>query len=506
LESLVVARGPTRRDDARWLFEWKLAHAEEGYRVQILLGWARAEEESLGDPKSALEIYRRVLLLDDDDADALTATSRLALTLGDVEGALSALTVRRDRSEGGARATLDLEIAKILLDATNRYNDALACVRGALDAMPTDAGAIGLAARLLAIPSTSASIVEALDRAIEASDDPESRARILSTLLEGPKDAAPGDARLRWYDRLLDLHEQRAETEAEIALIARAANELPLSEAIWDRAERIARTVQRPDEVATLYERALYGSLAKSDAMALAQRAVAFYEEWFDAPARIVTILERVLDIDPTAEWAFDRLKLLFDAAERWDDLFALFDRALEAVRGPRRVELLEDAAQIAKDFAGRPDRATGYLEQLLVIHPNDARLSASLERLYERQSRHRELVALLSARAPTLAAAEAHATRARIASLWVDDLKDPAAALGVVEEILDLDASAQPQAVTALLERILGAAPLGLEMPAAATVPPRGSEPPPKSRRASTLSLRRRSGRRAFGSALRPS
>ena len=124
-----------------------------------------------------------------------------------------------------------------------------------------------------------------------------------------------------------------------------------------------------------------------------------------------------MVEIDATDAWGFDRLKLIFDSSERWDDLFALYDRAIAAASGGRRIELLEDAAQVAKDFANRSERAIGYLEQLIALRP-DARLATSLERLYERHGRHRELVWLLYTRIPQLGAREAQAARARIAGI----------------------------------------------------------------------------------------
>ena len=109
-------------------------------------------------------------------------------------------------------------------------------------------------------------------------------------------------------------------------------------------------------------------------------------------------ILDRVVSVDPGG-WAFDRLKLLYDATERWDDLFVLYDRVLATdLDDSRRVDLLADAAQIAKDFAKNADRAMRYLEALLLKKPKNDRLIASLERLYERHGRHRELVGLLEA------------------------------------------------------------------------------------------------------------
>ena len=294
-----------------------------------------------------------------------------------------------------------------------------------------------------------------------AAEDADVRAQILTCLLDAAGEGE-GDEREKWYTRLLDLYQEAGKTELALATVVRAATELPTVDAMWDRAEELARTLRRPDEVATVYQTVLAQSLAQEQGLALGERAVAFFEEWFEDQARTVGILERVLEIDPTAEWAFDRLKLLFNAAERWDDLFTLFDRALPAADRAKKIEILEDAAQVAKDFADRPDRAIGYLEQLLVAKPNDARLSASLERLYERQGRHRELVQLLGVRLPQLARKDAQKTRERVARLYIDELGEPGAALTTIEELLATATESQVAAesdgidVCALLERIL--------------------------------------------------
>ncbi len=192
----------------------------------------------------------------------------------------------------------------------------------------------------------------------------------------------------------------------------------------------------------------------------------------------MIRILERMVEIDATDAWAFDRLKLIFDASERWDELFALYDRAIAVASGARRVELLEDAAQVAKDFASRSERAIGYLEQLIALRP-DARLATSLERLYERHGRHRELVWLLYARIPHLGPREGQAIRARIIGILLGELGDAASALAVVEELI---AKGGDEAIDlpTLLERILAVAPPTAEVRESILPPPEASSDRP--------------------------
>ena len=181
-----------------------------------------------------------------------------------------------------------------------------------------------------------------------------------------------------------------------------------------------------------------------------------------------------------------------------WDDLFALYDRAAASSDKERRLELLEEAAQIAKDFANHSTRAIGYLEQLLELKPGNVRLSAALERLYERHGCHRELIGLLGNRLPQLSLEDGQRERARIAALWLNELGDASSALIVIEDILahwigddePLAPSVPPMRntggsippppppaidVTDLLERVLAVAPKAAEVRESVMPPPDG-------------------------------
>jgi tetratricopeptide (TPR) repeat protein len=503
---------PARRADRRWLLEWRAEHAPEDDRVARLLEWAREEESTFSDPVHALGLHRRVLALDAEHDESLSAVARLALATGDTEAALTALAARRDRAEGPAKIAVEMEIAQVLLSRTTRWADAMASLRNVLAESPGDPTARALATQLLAHRATRADTITMLEQACDATEDPEARAQMLGRLLDAPADADDASARQRWFERLADLQREQSGPEKALATVVRAARELPDVPALWDRAEELARTLSRADEVAALYEEVLGRALNREQALAIGERAVPFYEEWFEDSGRVVRILERVLEIDPTADWAFDRLKLLLDSAERWDDLFALYDRALEAADKRKRIALLEDAAQTAKDFADRPDRAIDYLEQLHELKPGDGKLASSLERLYERQGRHQNLVTLLTARLPSLKREEASRTRARVAALWLDELGDAGAALEAVEPLLGASdgggsANGANEDVWGLLERILAAAPPTPE-PRRTVPPPSGSEPPPprskRSRKSEPPSTARGSVRQRSAALLR--
>lgn len=233
----------------------------------------------------------------------------------------------------------------------------------------------------------------------------------------------------------------------------------PTNDASWDAAESSARALQRPDEVIERYREALARTDAPGLASKLGERALAFLEEWSGDSAARAAVLDAVLRADPGGLWAFERLTMLYTVDERWDDLLSLYDRTLDATPeadAPRRRALLLEASNVAREFAAQPDRAARYLEALFALDPTEPQTARALERLYERQGRHRDLIALWSARLAHLAAPAARAQRARIAALYLDALHDPAGALQTATAMLD--AGGDRAEAWAVLERLGGA------------------------------------------------
>ncbi len=480
-EMLDTPKAGLEKSTRRWLAEWKVGRALEDAKATALLSWGDVEENVLGDARRALDVYRRALSLDPQNVDATAAIARLSIAQGDVEGAVVALVAQRELLEGSAKSGVELELATILLERQDRAQEAMAYVADVVERSPGDARALGLAARLLGQRETRTRAVEVLERALDGAEDPQAKASILEKLV-GSDVAVAEDTRFEWYKRLIALRKESGKNAEAFAAVLAAARAMPTRMTLWDEAEELARQLESPDPVAELYEHALSVVEDRAQAMEFGQRAVAFYEEWYEASDRVVTILKRVLEIDPSDLWAFDRLKLVFDAGERWNDLFELYDRAIAAAADDAtKVQLLEDVAQIAKDFANSADRSISYFEQLLALKPGNVRLSAALERLYEKNARPRELIALLSSRIADLDPVAAQEARAKIAKIWLDDVGDATSALSVVEDIVvraqDAETKDAKVDVIALLERTLAVAPIQAEAASAESL-----QPPPRS------------------------
>jgi golgin subfamily B member 1 len=460
-EDFLAARGAARAADRRWLFGFRAARASEADRVQILVAWAEAEEQSLGDPEAAAELYERVIAIDPEHDAALAARARILLVRGDAEGAVSLLLQRRDRAEGAARAEQDLALATLLLERLDRPAEALERIAEVL-AAGAFGPALALVTRLLARPETREAAAALLERAAQDAADTDARAALYELLLDTPAGAGQlASARQGWFDRLLE--EPSIAPDRALTIALRAVSEALLDLSLWDRAERLSLEVRGADQVAAAYRRALgVGAEApKLDAEGeaieeLGRRAVEYHEEWFDDQESVVALLRRTVDLAPLSTWAFERLKLTYNLGERWDELFSLYDEVIARTEDPAtRRELLEDAALTAKDLAADTGRAMGYFEALLALR-DDARVRTALERLYERHGRHRPLITLLMRQLEGLTGEAAQKLRARIAGLWIDGVGEPVSAAPILEQMLE----AEPERAEAfdLLERVLSA------------------------------------------------
>jgi tetratricopeptide (TPR) repeat protein len=230
----------------------------------------------------------------------------------------------------------------------------------------------------------------------------------------------------------------------------------PHAVSAWEEVESLAAELDKPDEIVALYNEALAGKLEPEVAEMIGERAGSFCDEWFgDDPKVLEKILSRVLQLAPSSDSALQRISVIYTVAERWADVLALYDRATSSTKDKgRRVRLLREAAQLAKDVANQPEKAIGYYQQLLPLVGDDAQIGQSLERLLERHERWADLIALWEGRLESQSKKDRERSRARIAGVWLDNLKDPQNALAAVKPLLN--EADDDRESCALLERII--------------------------------------------------
>ena len=254
-----------------------------------------------------------------------------------------------------------------------------------------------------------------------------------------------------WSTHLAEL--KALEAPELLLLLERSGDFLTTDESAWSLVESTAIAAEEPLAAVRAYERALKREEQAEAVTGLAERLTRFVDQELGDPRALTTSLLRVLEVSPEARWAFDRVKLALSIEGRFETLFPLYDRRIEAERDDElRAALLDEAAIAARDVAGDAERALAYWERYFAEKPRDARVDVALERLYERHKKPERLIEHLSRRAEALSGPELARVRERIAGLWLD-LCNGAAALSVIEALLRTGESGET--TLALLERV---------------------------------------------------
>jgi tetratricopeptide (TPR) repeat protein len=396
-ESLVssIPDADRRRGERRWLYQWRASR--EAQPTAVLLAWAQ-EEEGRGDLEAALAVY-----------------PRLAPTVATDDGAPVALRMA------------------LLHERRGRPGEAMAALGPLFALTPPCEASYDMARRLLVHPAAA----EQLERIAGESGDVAAD-RLFGLLVDARTETASMPAaRRRWLRRMIELPTRA--TTGHLAAIAQGAIEFPDDIVLWQEAERVARELGYLDVVVRSYGAVIAaGDLDAALAEALGRRVVALEGDCNVEPSFFVELLRRVLDLAPSARWSLDRVKLWLGSQARWDELFRLYDRAVQATPGEdERADLLDEAAFAARDLAGDAERAIGYFASLHALRPDDAAVSTALERLYELRGRQAHLVDLLAERAERSHGATRQQVRHRIAGLRLD-LGQVGEASAIVDAMLD--------------------------------------------------------------------
>jgi tetratricopeptide (TPR) repeat protein len=163
-------------------------------------------------------------------------------------------------------------------------------------------------------------------------------------------------------------------------------------------------------------------------------------------------LLSLLLEQEPTARWALDRVKLSLSAEQRWPELFALYERAIDATPDEKaRAELLDEAAIAARDVAQDRSRALSYWEQHAALLPGEPRVDLALDRLYEQSGDRAGLIAHTRRRLSQANPDARPALLRRLAALSLDQGE-----LGDALEAAELLSPTDPLEAEQLLEQVL--------------------------------------------------
>jgi tetratricopeptide (TPR) repeat protein len=435
-----LLRETDRTDDLRWLFELRVERANTALKIDLLSEWALLEEEAFGSPERAIALYKRLLQVVPHHGAALRALARLLRSHGDALGAAEVLAVDRDQREGEERASREIEIAKLYAEALGKHAEALAACERALQLSPNDPRAMAVVEQLLPIAETRGRAAAILERSYDETGAAQKQTEVLEVLIGTT--AAKND-RLALYNRLADVYERKLEDpRGAFEVMARAAAESPAELAVWDRLAGLAARTNRVQALIDAIEAVVppTGAATVSEAVELdlAERAATLFDERLGDVERARPYLERMLVRQPGNERAFQRMKQILTAQERWDDLSALYERVVAATADPsRRTELLAEVAVVAEEITGDRAKAIEYYERILELDPLHESAIRSLDALYAAQQHFDRLARLLERWLQHAEGDSRLDLQLRLGILLFSRLGDAGAALSYLEQVL---------------------------------------------------------------------
>lgn len=457
-----ILRENRRGDDLRALYELRLERSQQrDERVALLVEWAQLEEDVFGDSPRALGLHRRALELAPEDRAALRSVARLELASGNADAAVTVLEKERDLAVGTERAEREIDLARLYLDRLQRPGDALEAAVRALGINPHHSGAIEVLELVQKDPAHARNAARHLEREYEATNAHDKQAAALELLLESE---AEKEERRLLFTRLAAVHrEQRGDAASAFNVVLRAANETPEDLELWDRISELGSITGEPRRVAEAYEGALTGpKIDPAVERELCERASILLEDKLSEPDAAIPYLMRILEADPADAHAFNRLKQILTARERWDDLQKMYDRAVDSsADSHRRVDLLSEMALVFEDILDDPIRAAAAYERILPIDPENETANRALDKLYGRSGRHGDLAKLLTARLERVDDAQRAVLEDRLARIYLEKLDRPADALTHAAALLDreVDHSDARAIARAVLENPAGGA-----------------------------------------------
>ena len=426
-----------RRDDLRWLYEHRVTSAaSDEERISILTAWAEFERMSFGDKPQAAELYRRVLALDEGNDVALAALADLLLTADKIDEAAVTIERRRKNVEGAERVELEVRLAELYSGRLSKPEEALVAAVAALERSPEDVRALNVVEHLLDVEGVRRDAATVLATRFASGGEARREAQALSVLLES---ADTKEQKLNLVQRLMVVYDKKlASTGTALTVALKALGEFPDDLPLWDSAEELAVRSGRPTDLVETLRIVLNSEIPKSLELSLCERAARVNEERLGDPIGATPYLERILKLDAENDRAFNRLKDILTAAERWGELEDMYNRAIALTSNqPRRIEMLIEVALISEEILEDGNKSIEHYEKILEIEPTHAASLEALDRLYSRHDRFEQLAKLLARRLEIASAEDSVLLKRRLAQLLLERLHRPDQAIGLVQELL---------------------------------------------------------------------
>ncbi len=408
---------------------------DEQKQLKALRNLARIQDEHLGRPHEAIESYRQVLSIDENDVASVKALTRLFGKTERWEELLETLQLERDFADGvNELNAVELRMGIVYAERLNSGPAAIEKFRGVLERDPKFAAARGAMRKLLSNPETGIEVEAILENLFTEGGEWEELAKLYESLLEQVEDL---DRRREAYLKLGRLQESELDNP-QMAFITygRATREEPGHEPYRSNLERLAEGLDSLDTLLAVYEDCAEAGTDDPDVQRYLHNRLGeiyFQMEEFGAAIEHFEKTLQIDELDPTALGALDEL---FQIEQQWDRLSDVLERELkiadaDAVNDTRyRLGYLNEVM-----FENR-DRALDLYAQILVEEPGHRNTVEAMDRLLEHDELRSRIIPILE---PILHQLGEWDMLVRMYQMKLDDSQDPIDRAMVLEKMANV-------------------------------------------------------------------
>ncbi|MCS6914793.1 MAG: tetratricopeptide repeat protein [Myxococcales bacterium] len=431
-----------RTDSYQKLVEVVLAKVEMVTEVQdkkdLYFKAARLYVEVLESPDKAIEVYRSVLQLDENDPTAIDALERLYIELQrwndlkDIYGKKAELASTIEEKK---------QILFVLGQVYDRelkdVDQAIVTYQTILDLDPNDIEAIQALDRLYVQSERWYDLLQILEREVElartSSETVQLKHRIGKLFEVQLKDLVRA---VEAYREVLDIDGTHEPTLAALDGIVHGNEEPVLAAQVL---EPIFETSGEWEKLIDVLEVMVRHSEDPIRRVELLHRIAGYYERHLDRPGDAFVAFGRALRDEPTNEQTISHLERLAEITKGWSTLAQLYESEISKMTDPvQQVEMLLRVARVYEEELQDDGRAISTFIRVLEVEPDNASAILALDRLYERGQHWAELADILR-REIRLANSDAEvvALQFRLGQLYEQALRDVDNAIEVYREIL---------------------------------------------------------------------
>lgn len=445
----------TRRHNWRALFELLTAEAalrEGPARVALLAELARLAAEQLGEPSQAASLWRELLQLDPQHAEALAALAPIYRAGGDWVALGDVLQARLELVEPQSEAALELweQLADLYSNQLRTPERAIVAWREVLARRPATPRAVVLLRELLAqerrwdeleallaARGLHADLVETLSSAADRERDEETRVEL------GLRVGQLCAAELKQTERAIRAYERVAVLRPGDLRSARALAPL-------------YRATRRWEGLVRADERLLEQTTDHAERRALLTELQQLCERQLGDPARALQWAARAWQAAPGEPALRDEVERLARLARAWRPLAELLEQQLVQLdaAAPQRLPLVVRLAELWAQELADGAVAERYYREWLRLRGDDRAAWDGLVRIYRAAGRWRELLEALEALAALpLPGVERATLVGEVAVIAEERLGDLGVAMAAYRRLLSLGVERAP--VLQALERL---------------------------------------------------